>query len=185
MGRRGRQPHVQKVGLTNLFETHARKTFHTMQGRLAERVSKKTNRIIRPGRTLPFSQREWFVWVKAKFNGDVNRPLQCPYCSAWIHCGNYSPDHNEPLAYGGSIGLDNLILCCFNCNMEKGKMGAETFKLFRDWCIYNLPARDCNDIFGRLRNGAGFLRLKWRAAEQAAKTSRPIPPIHQPLPFPK
>jgi 5-methylcytosine-specific restriction endonuclease McrA len=77
---------------------------------------------------------EWFGLFSEKHMR--NGIIECCYCQKtlkyksqtcypWKDVG--SIDHKIPQHEGGSNTLDNLALCCHQCNVVKGTMNSETF----------------------------------------------------------
>jgi hypothetical protein len=170
MAARNRRPATRpvKVGLQTEFEKHTESVYKGMQGR-----AKKM------GREMPFTLREFREWLLAgPFKGSWDNAVQCAYCRAWLNALTFVPDHVEPVKYGGSFGLDNLTLCCQPDNIAKGVMSADGFKRLLEFST-QLHPQDSADMFGRMKNGAGFLRLKIQARGARAKTSKnfAMPPL--------
>lgn len=76
-----------------------------------------------------------FVVVGLKFNGrnvkrrttgyarefvESNRSVKCPYCEVNLNIENATADHIIPISNGGNNCQVNLIVCCKNCNAERG-----------------------------------------------------------------
>ena len=64
--------------------------------------------------------------LSSKTKRRIRRSLQrqfpnnkCPYCEINIA---FTIDHIIPKCLGGKNTLDNLILCCLNCNSKKGML---------------------------------------------------------------
>ena len=51
-----------------------------------------------------------------------NEPTNCEYCSSKIKFIQVSIDHRQPMSRGGTSSLDNLCVCCKQCNQAKGNM---------------------------------------------------------------
>lgn len=53
----------------------------------------------------------------------------CHYCFARpMHISDVHLDHMLPISRGGINHPDNLVVCCFECNMRKGALTAEDFE---------------------------------------------------------
>lgn len=62
--------------------------------------------------------------VRSKF---VARDPRCHYCRKPV-CNNSSTiDHVVPRSQGGTNEQGNLVLCCFDCNNEKGSQSYLAF----------------------------------------------------------
>ena len=76
------------------------------------------------------SEREHIAWsLRAQV---IQRDKSCVYCGEvpakieeWGAYGNdgrsFHFDHKVPLAKGGKTTLENLVLACAKCNLNKGK----------------------------------------------------------------
>jgi 5-methylcytosine-specific restriction endonuclease McrA len=65
----------------------------------------------------------------------VTLPLICEYCGAILGAAKKcrpNLDHRQPIARGGSAGLDNLALACGGCNRAKGEMTGQEFAELRN-----------------------------------------------------
>lgn len=47
---------------------------------------------------------------------------KCIYCGSRLHYGNATTDHIIPISEGGNNAQVNLMVCCFNCNNQRGNM---------------------------------------------------------------
>ena len=70
----------------------------------------------------------------AKHGGD------CFYCRKPIKKGEFTLDHAVPRAAGGTIALQNLLISCRPCNLEKGSKPIELYKKDpgREWLAAQL-----------------------------------------------
>lgn len=171
---RNRKPRavVQKVGLQREFEKHTETVFDGMKAR-----AKKY------GKLVPFTLAEFRAWLLAGvFRGSWDSAVRCAYnCNTWLNALTFVTDHREPVKYGGSFGLENLDVCCASCNTLKGTMSAEGFQKLIEFATVNLHPQDWSDMSSRMKNGAGYLKMKIIARGQAArqKTSKnfAMPPL--------
>lgn len=54
---------------------------------------------------------------------------RCAYCGKVLHYNrNFTRDHLDPRAAGGSNGIENLVPACEECNRLKGDRPAEDFE---------------------------------------------------------
>lgn len=68
---------------------------------------------------------QWYAKVRAV--GCV-----CEYCGKKIRgLEEPSKDHRIPISRGGSDGIDNIAVSCWDCNREKGAMTADEFLAWR------------------------------------------------------
>lgn len=44
---------------------------------------------------------------------------RCAYCGKWMPIGTATIDHIIPKSKNGTNSLDNLVVCCYDCNLEK------------------------------------------------------------------
>lgn len=85
---------------------------------------------------------EDFVVVGLKYNGKnvkrrtsgyakefliENREAKCLYCETKLHRGNATADHIIPISEGGNNTQVNLIVCCKDCNNERGNTEFKTY----------------------------------------------------------
>jgi 5-methylcytosine-specific restriction endonuclease McrA len=85
---------------------------------------------------------EDFVVVGLKYNGKNvkrrtsgyakeflvdNREAKCLYCEMKLHKGNATADHIIPISEGGNNTQVNLIVCCKDCNNERGNTEFKTY----------------------------------------------------------
>lgn len=52
---------------------------------------------------------------------------ECAYCSRSFAGGVATKDHRTPVSRGGSDAIDNLAVCCMDCNAAKGQMTVVEF----------------------------------------------------------
>lgn len=53
----------------------------------------------------------------------------CYYCGSDVR-ENYEIDHKTPISRGGDNTVNNIVICCHDCNQSKG---SKTEKEYRDW----------------------------------------------------
>lgn len=121
----------------------------------------------RKGRVLPFTLGEFRGWLlETAFRGSPENPVACAYCQRWMNSSTFVTDHEEPIAAGGSFGLNNLVLACAHCNRIKGRMSGEAFRALLMF-VQTLPAWDANDMLGRMKNGAAFIADRAKSVASA------------------
>lgn len=86
---------------------------------------------------IPTLTRNQIIGWFGLFNVEhMKNGIQCCYCQKLLKyksqtCYPYkdvgSIDHMKPQHEGGSNTLDNLALCCHQCNVVKGTMNSDTF----------------------------------------------------------
>jgi len=55
----------------------------------------------------------------------------CFYCGKGITKKTATLDHLNPLSRGGVSEGENIVACCFECNLEKGEMTAGEYDTFK------------------------------------------------------
>lgn len=83
-----------------------------------------------------------FVVVGLKYNGknvkrrtsgyaktfiDTHKDSRCLYCNAKLSHDNATADHIIPISNGGNNTQVNLIVCCDDCNSERGNIEFKEF----------------------------------------------------------
>ena len=153
-----------KSGLQDIYERHTEQVYRAMAGRVKAKYKVP----------LPFSLAEYRVFVLDKFDGNWDGVVQCCYCTRLLNVQTFVTDHVEPLKFGGSIDIDNLDLCCDECNCLKGALSADGFRRFLEFTIAELHPQDANEITGRMKNGSAYLRGKigeWKAKKGPQKAT--------------
>jgi 5-methylcytosine-specific restriction endonuclease McrA len=84
-----------------------------------------------------FKVLEDFVVVGLKYNGknvrrrtsgfakefiEKNKDARCLYCDAQLTLNNATADHIIPISEGGNNCQVNLVVCCKDCNNERGNL---------------------------------------------------------------
>jgi CRISPR/Cas system Type II protein with McrA/HNH and RuvC-like nuclease domain len=84
-----------------------------------------------------FKLLEDFVVVGLKYNGknvkrrtsgfakefiEKNEDTKCPYCDTKLTIENATADHIIPISEGGNNCQVNLVVCCKDCNNERGNL---------------------------------------------------------------
>lgn len=82
-----------------------------------------------------FKSLENFVVIGLKYNGKNvrrrtsgwaktfikrHRNTKCIYCNIELNDDNATADHIVPISEGGNNAQVNLVVCCKNCNIERG-----------------------------------------------------------------
>ena len=74
--------------------------------------------------------------VKRRTNGYAkefilnNKDYKCIYCECELDDQNVTSDHIVPISYGGNNCQVNLVICCTDCNNERGNL---EFKTYLKW----------------------------------------------------
>jgi 5-methylcytosine-specific restriction endonuclease McrA len=158
------------------FMRRSRDIHRHMQDRFAAKLNKK-GKLIRVGRPVPFTLEQFRAWLLDQFTS-VEAAIRCAYdCGAVLDILSFHTDHKTPITRGGTLDLDNLALCCDECNRIKGELTAREYVALRQGLeTFSEPAR--KDIYKRLKMGAGFLRLRFfnRSKKQKGDTSEGLLP---------
>jgi 5-methylcytosine-specific restriction endonuclease McrA len=56
-----------------------------------------------------------------------NRNSKCVYCDIKLDFNNATADHIVPISNGGNNTQVNLVVCCSDCNNEKGDISFKTY----------------------------------------------------------
>jgi 5-methylcytosine-specific restriction endonuclease McrA len=96
----------------------------------------------------------------ADAKGIINSPPTCPYCHRDPHWNELSFDHVQPRSREGPDEATNLVVCCRTCNMEKGNLTGEEFKLLLQFLADHPVMKE--SILLRLRAGGAALRRRRR-----------------------
>lgn len=146
-----------------------------MKERFKEKRNKK-GRILRIGRVLPFTREQFEKWVWGKLGGP-NGAASCRYCKTMMTALDMGFDHVDPVSQGGSIGLDNLDLCCQECNRLKGNLSCATFM----WLLSamekaglpnQMTVADRKSLEMRLKSGGMSYRGKFVKAKTESVTKQ-------------
>ena len=65
--------------------------------------------------------------VSQKLRKEKKYPYDCPYCNQEISKGYDHVDHIMPIAKGGMSVIENMILVCEGCNLEKSDQTLRNF----------------------------------------------------------
>lgn len=65
--------------------------------------------------------------VSQKLRKEKKYPYDCPYCNQEISKGYDHVDHIMPIAKGGMSVIENMILVCESCNLEKSDQTLRNF----------------------------------------------------------
>jgi 5-methylcytosine-specific restriction endonuclease McrA len=81
-------------------------------------------------------------WIRTERRHAIYRrdDYRCAYCGHRFksQLSRLTLDHVQPRAKGGSNRNSNLVTCCDDCNLAKGK---KTLNQFLDWVRVNKPMR--------------------------------------------
>lgn len=62
---------------------------------------------------MKIKQKEWTLLAR-KWDS------YCPYCKKYVEDNEVSVDHKIPRSRGGRNIISNIVLCCRQCNTDKG-----------------------------------------------------------------
>ena len=79
----------------------------------------------------------------------------CPYCQGPMKEKTWSSDHATPTSRGGKHSIANLIICCKGCNLAKGNMTIQEFRVLLG-AMKALPPEIRTGLLARLRRGGRF-----------------------------
>lgn len=94
-----------------------------------------------------FKSLEDFVVIGLKYNGKNvrrrtsgwaktfikrNRNVKCIYCDIELNDDNATADHIVPISEGGNNTQVNLVVCCKDCNLERGNTGFKEYISFKN-----------------------------------------------------
>lgn len=97
---------------------------------------------------------EDFVVVGLKYNGknvkrrtsgfakeflSDNKDVNCIYCETKLDYHNATADHIVPISEGGNNTQVNLIVCCKECNNERGNLDFRTYLGMKNRKYKNKP----------------------------------------------
>jgi len=138
--------------------------YNSMKARFKEKRNKR-GRILRIGRELPFQRYQFQDWVAMKLGGPSGT-VQCRYCRKFLTAMDLGVDHVEPVSQGGSLGFDNLDICCDECNRLKGNLTLRTFMWVLDAMMKaglpgEMTAADRKNLESRLKTGGMQYRGKF------------------------
>lgn len=151
----------------------------SIYGNMVSRFTEKRNkngRITRIGYTVPFTRDEFRAWLREQLGGDGG-VRKCNYCQTFVSAADCVIDHKTPPNRGGSLGLDNLAVCCAPCNNCKGGMKAESYVAIRTFALLNIDPDCCKDLFKRLQSQMKLATMqRWELAKRLKqKKSAPSP----------
>jgi hypothetical protein len=141
------------------------------------------------GYRLPFTRDQLTLWLWRAMGGgagpsaDALKARMCPYgCNRPIDILNLTLDHMIPRGQHGSYELDNLLPCCKDCNILKGNMTGEGFRLLMALRLEMTP-RDWQVLEDSIRNGHHAKHERWRrlkAEKSVQKSTKPVPAYRAP-----
>jgi len=89
---------------------------------------------------------EDFVVIGLKYNGknikrrtsgfakefiEKNKKSNCIYCDVILNEANATADHIVPISDGGNNSQVNLVVCCKDCNNERGNLDFTEFMILK------------------------------------------------------
>lgn len=159
-----------------VFITRTLNIYKSMVKRFAEKRN-KNNVVTRYRQQVPFTLEQFRQKVLADLGGETGA-TKCPYCGSFINADTFVTDHATPVGRGGGLGLDNLVLCCDDCNRIKGKLTLNEYLALRKG-LETFAEKARADVYHRLKSGAGFTRMRFiekpKTAAAAATTAKTRP----------
>ncbi|MDE2102777.1 MAG: HNH endonuclease [Patescibacteria group bacterium] len=127
----------------------------------------------RPAIPIEFTRDELYTWL---WNRVGLNARQCHYCGAPVDILILTLDHAIPRAAGGRFALDNMRICCEQCNQRKGNL-TETAYLAILGFSRQLSPYDQETLLKRLAAAHhGSPARFFRKPEQKRAPSTPPPP---------
>lgn len=85
--------------------------------------------------------------VKRRTNGYAkefidNKEIDCIYCGVRLDRKNVTSDHILPISKGGNNCQVNIVVCCTDCNNERGNMSFDSYLRYK-----NDSYRDIKHLF--------------------------------------
>jgi 5-methylcytosine-specific restriction endonuclease McrA len=135
---------------------------------------KRAGTVRRVARDLPFTLEEFRVWAMKEIGLGLRR---CYYCPRPIDILNFQPDHYIPKDLGGSLGLENLVPSCEDCNRLKGAMPPGDFMALLEFLERKMSYVGRMDVIKRMKAGGKGLRCGWIKDQKAvqSKSAKPVP----------
>jgi hypothetical protein len=69
---------------------------------------------------------------------EKHKNARCLYCERKLTQKNATTDHIIPISVGGNNCQVNLIVCCHNCNSERGNMDFRTYLISKNTKYRNI-----------------------------------------------
>jgi 5-methylcytosine-specific restriction endonuclease McrA len=126
--------------LENYLKKRSLRAYHNMKAR--------ANKVYV---ALPFTLEQFREWLRPKFG--INGETRCEYSGELILVENFSVDHRQPVARGGSWALENLALCSEKQNLRKGIMTKGEYAIFAAMVTTHLPHEVQQSIWRKLEIG--------------------------------
>jgi 5-methylcytosine-specific restriction endonuclease McrA len=132
--------------------------------------TKRTMQMYHNHKARAAAQGQWVTYTSDELRLLVRKALDwgaCAYCQRKLDEANFSADHRVPVSRLGSWGLENLVICCLDCNTAKGPLDyvewRQLLSVMAEWS----PAVRQHTL-SRLKAGARLVK-----AGQLAVTVRP------------
>jgi len=69
----------------------------------------------------------------AKKHLQINKEVDCLYCGVRLNISNATTDHIVPISKGGNNTQVNLVICCKECNSQRGDKDFYKFLLSKNY----------------------------------------------------
>lgn len=153
------------------FFTRTGQIYRAMKTRLGPKYwksGKLKGRLRDVGIALPFTLDQFQEWYQKQLGGTVDGIVKCAYCPKFVTAIDAQVDHVHPTKQGGSPNLDNLTLCCGDCNRYKGSLTLSGFNAVREFLAKSITDEwgtrmtitDAADIERRLKGGLVYRKTK-------------------------
>ena len=153
------------------------KALYKSQQRMAAakkwKSGRRTGTVRRPAAQIEFTLHDLTRWLWKRVG--LNSVL-CLYCHKPIDILSLTLDHVVPRSDGGRFCLDNMEVCCTECNERKGEISAPAFMGLLRWMRTALSPYDQNALLKRLKAAnAGSHRRFWRDKNANVKAAAAVP----------
>lgn len=173
------------------FFKRTEQIYRAMKTRLGPKYWKTgrlKGRLRSPGISLPFTMDQFQAWYQNALGGTVDGICKCAYCPRFVTAIDAQVDHVHPTKQDGSPNLDNLALCCGECNRFKGSLTPDAFGFIQimlargilpsngiNWAGPSpLTIMDAADIERRLKGGIVYQKTKKSFAQKKTAEEEPF-----------
>jgi len=133
-----------------MFEERIAKLWKSQQTMAAPKKWKSGKRaglIRRQAMEIEFNREQLSHWLWKRVGLNA---VQCHYCKVPIDILNLTLDHAKPRTAGGAFSLDNMRICCGECNERKGNLSEQAFLAILAFSYATLSSYDRGVLMKRL-----------------------------------
>jgi len=157
----------EMMPLARAFHVRSASIYYTQVKDFKEKRN-KNGKITRIGRQIPFTLTDFRAWLLERLGDNSEGAVKCAYCPTIVCAMDLRIDHDEPVSRGGSLGLENLIVCCDVCNREKGELNSSEYReliVTLDYLLSKglLGPQGYKDVRKRLRGSLMTFKSKKKA----------------------